>query len=524
MYRSASPGQLSFESFYLPFGGKLSSNNRWVKMSELIPWENLEHIYAEKFSDETGAPALKFRVALGALIIKEKLGCDDREVVEQIRENPYLQYFIGMGQYSDKAPFHPSMLVHFRKRLDIDAIRSINELIITSCHTPETSESEPQVEVLSEDDVEHRNHQQEAPNRPEASEAPPNRGKMLADATCAPADISYPTDLKLLNQAREYTEKILDILYTPLKDNLKQKPRTYRKIARKAYLKTAKKRQVSRKQRRAAVGQQLRYVQRNLRHIKYLLEQGASLTWLNARQYRLLLVVTELYRQQLEMYEKRIHRIDDRIVSLTQPHVRPIVRGKAGTPVEFGAKLSLSWIDGYVYLDHLDWNNFNESGDLIEQIEAYRKRTGFYPESVHVDLVYRTRANCKWCQAHNIRLCGPPLGRPKAHVSIEEKKQAQADERARVPIEGKFGQGKRRFSLGHVMTKLAETSATSIAITILVINLERLLRQLLFVFYFCGIVSERELKKSIRALRTSINFSVRELTLSLRAQWSEVCI
>lgn len=74
MYRTTSPGQLSFENFYLPFGGKLSGDNRWVKLAELIPWETVEADYAEQFSDSMGAPAKSFRVALGALIIKEKLG------------------------------------------------------------------------------------------------------------------------------------------------------------------------------------------------------------------------------------------------------------------------------------------------------------------------------------------------------------------------------------------------------------------------------------------------------------------
>ena len=509
MYRTSSPGQLSFENFYLPFGGKLSCENRWVKLSQLIPWENLESLYAEKFSDDIGAPALTVRLALGALIIKEKLGCSDRETVEQIRENPYLQYFIGQGQYSDKAPFHHSMMTHFRQRFDIHSIGSINEQIIDECHPQEMSQLPEELEVLPEGDIHLQT--QETPEDDSDNDndnPPPNRGKMLADATCAPADISYPTDLKLLNQAREYTEEIIDILYGPIKDELPKKPRTYRNKARKAYLKTAKKRKVSRKHLRTAIGQQLRYVQRNLRHIKVLLEKGASLRWLSRRQYRLLLVVSELYRQQLEMYDNRVHRVEHRIVSLTQPHVRPIIRGKAGTPVEFGAKLSFSWIDGYLYLDRLDWNNFNESGDLIEQIEAFRKRTGAYPESVHVDQIYRTQANRKWCKEHNIRLSGPPLGRPKANVSLEEKKQTRDDECSRVAIEGKFGQGKRRFGLGHIMTKLAETSETAIAITILVINLERLLRPLIFVFYFCLMLLERRSKKAfgIRGERNTFRF------------------
>ena len=117
MYRSSSPNQLSFANFYLPFGGKLSSDNRWVKLSQLIPWESIETGYAEQFSDDIGAPGKSLRMALGALIIKEKLGVSDRETVEQIRENPYLQYFLGLSEYSDKAPFEASSLVHFRQDL-----------------------------------------------------------------------------------------------------------------------------------------------------------------------------------------------------------------------------------------------------------------------------------------------------------------------------------------------------------------------------------------------------------------------
>ena len=191
----------------------------------------------------------------------------------------------------------------------------------------------------------------------------------------------------------------------------------------------------------------------------------------------MLLVVTEVYRQQLWMYENQSNRIDDRIVSINQPHIRPIVRGKAGKPVEFGAKLSVSCFDNYVFLDHLSWDNFNESGDFQDQIENYKNFTGYYPLSVHVDKIYRTKANRKFCQERGIKISGSPLGRPPKNVSKEIKKQAQDDERFRNAIEGKFGQGKRRYSLNLVMTKLPKTSGTSIAITFLVINLSTLIRQ-----------------------------------------------
>ena len=226
---------------------------------------------------------------------------------------------------------------------------------------------------------------------------------MILDATCAPADINYPTDLKLLNQAREHSEKIIDRLYEQVREKLDKKPRTYRIIARKDYLALAKQRRPKRKKLRKAIRQQLAYLRRNLSHIDNLIKAGASLSELNQQNYRILLVISELFRQQQSMYDNQINRIDDRIVSLTQPHLRPIVRGKAGTPVEFGAKLSVSYSNGYCFLDHLRWDNFNESLDLESQVEKYHQRFGCYPESLHVDQIYRTRANRAWCKERGIR-------------------------------------------------------------------------------------------------------------------------
>ncbi len=405
-----------------------------------------------------GAIAKPFRMALGALIIKEKLGTSDRETVEQIKENPYLQYFLGMPDYSNKEPFDPSMLVHFRERIDMDLVNKINQKMVKNLRE-KTEEEEGKKKEESE------------------VEETKNKGKLLLDATCAPADISYPNDLGILNQARRQTEKIIDSLYKNRKNKLDKKPRTYKKKARKDYLKVAKKRRPSRKETTDAIVKQLQYIKRNLSHIENLINSGAELSSLNPTKYKMLLVVTEVYRQQLWMYENESKRVDDRIVSISQPHIRPIVRGKAGKPVEFGAKLSVSCFEKYVFLEHLSWDNFNESGDFKAQIEEYKNFTGYYPSSVHVDRIYRTRKNRAWCKEKGIRISGPPLGRPPGNISKETKKQAQDDERVRNAIEGKFGEGKRRYGLNCIMAKLSETAETSIAITFLVMNLSTLLRQ-----------------------------------------------
>lgn len=509
MYRLPDTQQLTFDTFFLPFGGKLCRENRWVRLADLIPWDEFDSAYADTLTgSQLGCPALPVRVALGALIIQERLGTSDRETVAQIQENPYLQYFLGFREFTMTRPFDPSLFVQFRKRLGLEVITQVNDRVCALAGVPQASAPEtPQAPSKSESE---RSGEAPAPseaplssgipsapsetpapgasdasadtletNMEDSSSSRTNRGKLIVDATCAPSDIAYPTDLNLLNEAREQAEQIIDTLYEPVRGTL-AKPRTYRRKARKAYLAAAKARRLSSAKRRKAVGQQLRFLRRDLRHIEALLAHDeVTLALLSSRQYRQLLVMQEVARQQQEMFEQRSCRVDGRIVSLSQPHVRPIVRGKVKSPTEFGAKLSVSVIDGLVFLDRLEWENFNESTCLIAQIDDYKARFGVYPASVHADKIYRTQANRASCKARGIRLSGPPLGRPPKQTEDNraeletQKRLARQDECDRNIVEGKFGQAKRRFGLGRVMTKLAETSACAIAVTLLVVNLSR---------------------------------------------------
>lgn len=306
---------------------------------------------------------------------------------------------------------------------------------------------------------------------------------MLVDSTCAPADIRYPTDINLLNESREKLEKIIDILHKPRKGKEK-KVRTYRQQARKDYLKVAKKRKPSVKLIRWGIKKQLQYIRRNLLHIENLKEK-TPLSALDRGLYRKLLVISELYRQQKQMYETRTHVVPERIVGISQPHVRPIVRGKDRAAVEFGAKISVAMVDGYAFLDKLSWSAYNEATELISHIEAYTRRFGYYPESVHVDQIYRNRENRRYCKEHGIRMSGPPLGRPPKGTEEYRKilKDAKKDELDRIPIEGMFGNGKRRYGLSKIKSKLKETSETTIGITVLVMNLEKIARDLLVLIF-----------------------------------------
>jgi len=251
-------------------------------------------------------------------------------------------------------------------------------------------------------------------------------------------------------------------------------------VARKSYLEVAKQKKPGYQKIRKAIGSQLRCLKRNLHTIEAMVGQG-RLGLLGKRKHRNLLVAQELYRQQLWMYEKGVHSIEHRIVSISQPHVRPIVRGKAGSNVEFGAKISVSLINGFSFVDRINWESYNESGDLKMQIENYFQRFRCYPVAVQADKIYRTRENRRYCKERGIRLSGSPLGRPKKTTQanaadLKKEKQIQyQDELDRNAIEGKFGQGKRRFTLALIMAKLTGTSEAVISISFIVMNLEKIL-------------------------------------------------
>ncbi len=257
---------------------------------------------------------------------------------------------------------------------------------------------------------------------------------------------------------------MIDVLYAPgLHPN---KPRTYRHVARKCYLQTAQKKNKSRKEIRKSVGSQLRFVKRNLNSINRLLDAYPHIP-LNPKEYKYLLVGNTLYCQQKQMYDAKTHSIEDRIVSIHQPHVRPIVRGKSQAKVEFGAKIHVSVIDGISFLDELSWDAFNEGSHMMDYVENYRKRFGCYPKELLADQIYCTRSNRAALKEKGIKLLAKPLGRPSAvqvHVRPGE----------RNPIEGKFGQAKTRYGLNRIKARLKDTSETWIACIFFVLKLVKL--------------------------------------------------
>ena len=495
MYRRHHNGQLSIEEFHVPFGGTLDPSNRWVVFSSLMPWEELEETYASQFSSTTGAPAKSVRLAFGALFIKQRLGLTDEETVEQIRENAYMQFFLGFAGYSNMAPFDPSMMVHFRKRFSEDDLNRINELIVergkamvidaVSSLQDDDNSDDPGADAgtqLSIDDF------VKPADWPEGK----NWGTLTIDASCTPADITYPTDLKLLNEARASTERIIDDLCEQHSDLRRHKPRYDRGRARAAFLNVAKQKKPHRRKIKAAIRRQLDYLQRNLDAIDTLIASGARLSALKVHWWRKLLVISELHRQQTILLYAKTRSIPDRIVNLVQRHVRPIVRGKARAAVEFGAKISVSVRNGFAFLHRVSWDPYNESEDLILQSKKYKQEHGCYPQRICADRIYINTKNRNFCTRNNIRLSGKRLGRPPKNLEVNaaHKQQLSADQRRRNEVEGVFGTGKRKYSLQLIMARLPKGAETLISMAFLVMSAEKILRLLcLFFIAFCARIS-----------------------------------
>ena len=566
MIRYTSTGQLKIEEFKTPFEINIEKHidNRWVRLANSLPWDSLAKVYYSKMCKDNGAPAKSARLVIGALIVKGLLKLSDRETMEMIRENCFIQYFLGMSAYSYEYPFDRTLLTKIRKRIGIEEYDLMSRELLKIAEMVERGEEErikegardkfkkqeekvkgekgikngekgigsersrveremvkesdeielkeSQVkredkedkrEVIADKDetkkkeeLNKQNKELEKEKEKGKSHQEKHKGKLIIDATVMEQQIAYPNDLGLLNKCREESERLIDELHKILK--WEKKPRTYRQEARKKYLMIAKKKRKSEKEIRRGIKEQLGYLRRNIRHINKMLDElktrGMKGWVLSYRDLRIFWVIQEVYRQQEEMYKEKKRRIEDRIVNIYQPYVRPMVRGKEGKEVEFGAKASVSLIGRMSFINRLSWDAYNEGIDLKGQVERYKALMGYYPEVVIADKIYGTRENREYLRERGIRFSGKALGRPKEEEKSKEEKRKEKEERGiRNRIEGKFGQGKNGYGLGKIRAKTKETSERWIGNIFFVMNIVSLMKILVekginFLFLFFSII------------------------------------
>lgn len=522
-YTPASQRNLSL--FSTPFERELSPDNRWVRMADLVPWDDMAQVFIDSLSRQEGRPTVDLRIVLGALLVKHIENLSDERVIEYIQENIYAQYFVGLSSFQQAPVFVPSLFVEIRKRLGEQGARRLNDLLIAQAHSLQLIKhrrkpSDGYNKQAGGDDNDPPTGVQDADNEstnPEdgpkqvAPQAQRNRGNLIVDATVAPSHIAYPLDSRLLDTCRQISEELIDSVYGAHGHLWSTKPRTYRRQAKNKYLNFSKRRRKTKKDIRRIVKAQLSYVRRNLKTLDVMLDllTAQGLSWpLSFKRSRLLWIIREVYRQQDYMYRDNRRRVDDRIVSIHQPHLRPIKRGKGGTKnTEFGAKINASLTEGFLRADQIGFGAFAEAQGLQEQIEGYKCRYGYYPATVLADQIYWTRENRNYLKARGITSGGVPLG-PKRQRSKYEKERDRKRNNKRSEVEGKFGESKNRYGLDRMYTRLVDTTKAEISLILLGMNAVRMLRAfipliwLVFSFIFGLITRSYHLMSQVRGINS----------------------
>lgn len=430
-----------FDELLFPFGGKLDEENRWFKYRSLIDWDKLEKKYEKYFSDK-GRPSLDGQLVIGALCIKHMMGISDVEVVDMIQENPYMQHFCGLDQFVTKSLFDESSLTKIRKRIGVKFFKEIEDNIF---------------EELKKKKI--------------------IRAKgMMIDATVFPKKIKYPIDTGILNDAREWLVKVID----GIGKEMGKKVRTYKRIARKTYLNLAKKRNKTKKQIRKGKKELLQFMRRNIKQIKEILKKRKEMGYeIKEEVIKRLKVVEKIYEQQKEMYVKKINQIKERIVSLHQPQVRPICRGKSGKKTEFGPKGAVSLVDGFLFLDKISNEAFSEAEtELVKkQIENFEEKFGKKPEYCTGDGLYGTRGNRSMLKEMEIRNAFKGLGR-NAYAQDRKDKWKKKKQRERNQIEGFIGNSKEHYDCDKIRYKIEGGEEIWVRMNFAMMNLHRAMQRI----------------------------------------------
>jgi len=412
MYRGKDRQTQNLFPEFLPFEGKLDKENRWLKIKDLIPWERLESMYQSYFSDR-GRPALDGRLVIGILLLKHMTGSSDEAIVELVNENPYMQSFCWLERFSTEPLLDSSSLSKIRKRLGSKYFVELEQ---------------EAYQVLIERKI--------------------IKAKgLLIDATVFPEHVRYPTDTGLLNESRQWVVKQIK----KVGSSVGKKVRTYCRKAQKEYLSFSKKKTKSRKLIRRTRKSLLQYLRRNVKQFQSLLDEAREQEIQIKQKVRdRFEVVRKVLDQQYQMHRQRVNRIEERVVSLQRPWTRPILRGKTGPKaVEFGPKASLSYVDGFVFLDHLSSENFPEAARVKSQLEQYETLFGKKPSYVVADKIYGNRENRRLLKKEEIRDAFQPLGR-KASQQNPATRWRKQKQRERNRIEGSLGHAKNHFSLDKI--------------------------------------------------------------------------
>lgn len=461
----------------------LPKDNRWVKLGDSLPWDKIERIYNKRLNNSvSGAGNKPARVIIGALLIKHKMNLSDRETIQMISENPYMQYMLGLPEFTTRPVFDPSLFVTIRKRLGDETFNDMSESLLKL--EVRMVEEKEKSEVKDKDngpDLPLSSSGSNSSINPSSISRQTHDGVLKVDATCSDAEVRYPTDLDLVQDGIRIVDRVTSRLCKAI--NIPA-PQTHLKECRSRYLNVVKLRTKPVKKVKECMEYLLTMLYRDIMTFLGIISDNpeGKFNMLKRNDRKLFITVLQIYHQQKYMFDNGVHKCESRIVSIFQPHVRPIVRGKAKAKVEFGAKIGASIIKGYTFINHNSWEAYNECDDLMIHLRYYKKMFGCLPEKFEADKIYLNIKNRRILKLLKIKICGKPLGRPSKEQSTQEyQKEMAGYVGERNEIEATFGTGKRIYRANNIRAKLPDTGESWIAACYFAKNVMKFLRGLLHV-------------------------------------------
>ena len=444
----------------------LNRGNRWIRLADALPWAEIEKEYNKRLRNQkSGAGNKPARMVVSAFIVKHMMNLSDEETILMIQENPYMQYLAGLSEFQASPIFTPELMTIVRHRLGEDFFNSLTLMVAKAGIAVQDDDDRSCGGGYTDEDGEMHS------------------GVMKIDATCTDAEMRFPTDINLLEDGSREVDRLTQKICGRL--GLKT-PRTQRGQSRSAFMEYTKRKHKGAKLGKETRRRQIHCLEADLETLMSIVEKMPSDNIhkiLKPKDMRNLDATLTMLRQQEEMLSEGVRNCADRIVSIFQPHVRPIVRGKAKARTEFGAKVGLSVVNGYDFIDTISWNAYNESNDLQKQIKNYKARFGYYPSEVQADKIYLNKENRKLLKDMHIFCHCAPLGRPPKNpdpLLAEQRHKASCE---RNEVEGSFGTGKRRYQANNIRAKLPDTARSWISGCFLAKNLKKFLRDLLLRFF-----------------------------------------
>ena len=425
---------------------KLDENHELIKISKTIDWANLSDKLAQFYCPDNGRPTKPSRAKVGLLILKHLYRFSDDDVIDLIRRDLYAQYLCDVS-FSEAIKFiHPASLVKFRKKIGLKGIKLIEEEVLNSLKRAKLLKGR----------------------------------KLASEATVVPSNIAYPTDVSLLEKARQKAAQYLG----KVKGLGAKTYRTYKRAAKKIFVQYQKIRCHTIKSRKKAQKQIRQFSQRNIRQLEEAVNnvklsiKNTGLEAINSadkakkqfieKAQEFLDTASKILTQQKDIYQAL--PVKERIVSVHQPHIRPMVRGKYPVNVEFGPKILLNLKNNFLFLEHLSFNNTSDSQLLDTSLKGYKGRFGFFPTQLAADRGFWPKENRQLAENYNIKKIA--IENKGKSSYLKGKPFRERLRRLRCSIEAKISLAKRKYGLSRACYNIQNGEEIWVRLGLIAMNLK----------------------------------------------------